>query len=116
MSTNGKRRFLATAAAIGAAAFLANAPAAGAAGPQWPELSPFLGTPSLEEGALQRVNVNTARVDELAAIPGIGEERARAIVNYRDQNGPFRSVDDLLSVRGIGPFELAMFRDVVTAQ
>jgi competence protein ComEA len=116
MSANGRRRFLAAAAAVGAAAFLANAPAGGAAGPYWPELSPFLGTPSLEEGVLQKVNVNTARVDELAAVPGIGEERARAIVAYRDQNGLFLSVDDLLSVRGIGPNELAAFRDAVTVQ
>lgn len=48
-----------------------------------------------------QVNVNTATVDELMALPGIGPSKARAIVEYRSQK-PFKTPEDLLRVRGIG--------------
>ncbi len=49
------------------------------------------------------VNVNTADAATLAQnINGIGPKKAQAIVNYRKQNGPFKSVDDLVKVKGIG--------------
>jgi competence protein ComEA len=48
------------------------------------------------------VNVNTATKDELVGLPGIGPAKAQAIVDYRNQHGPFRSVDDLRKVKGIG--------------
>jgi competence protein ComEA len=50
------------------------------------------------------VNVNTADAATLAAeLTGIGMARAAAIVEYREANGPFKSIDDLLAVSGIGP-------------
>jgi competence protein ComEA len=49
------------------------------------------------------VNINTADAIELAdALDGIGQSKAEAIVAYRDENGPFNSVESLTSVRGIG--------------
>lgn len=48
------------------------------------------------------VNVNTANVQELATLAGIGPTRAQAIVDYRDSNEPFRSLDDLTKVPGVG--------------
>ncbi len=49
------------------------------------------------------VNINTADVQTLsAALDGVGESRARAIVEYRQAHGPFQSVDDLTQVKGIG--------------
>ena len=51
----------------------------------------------------QPVPVNRATPEELAALPGIGPRLAEAIVEERRRNGPFRSVDDLQRVRGIGP-------------
>jgi competence protein ComEA len=63
-------------------------------------------------GAL--VNVNTATAAELEALPGIGEVIAQAIVDYRTQNGPFGTVDELLDVSGIGDATLANIRDLVT--
>ncbi|HEY7163010.1 MAG TPA: helix-hairpin-helix domain-containing protein [Candidatus Binatia bacterium] len=53
--------------------------------------------------ALAAVNVNTATKDELISIKGIGEKRAQAIIDYRTKNGPFKTVDDLEKVPGIGP-------------
>jgi len=49
----------------------------------------------------QAVNINTASVKELEALKGIGPAKAAAIVNYREENGPFESVDDLVKVPGI---------------
>lgn len=50
-----------------------------------------------------KVDVNTAGVDELAAIEGLSSGQARYLVEHRDANGPFHSIDDLKKVRGIGP-------------
>lgn len=49
-----------------------------------------------------KINVNVANIDELCLIPGIGPTLAARIVEYRSTNGPYRSVDDLLNIRGIG--------------
>lgn len=51
----------------------------------------------------RRVSLNTASAVELAQLPGIGPKRARAIVEDRQQHGPYRRLDDLTRVRGIGP-------------
>ncbi|MBR5771626.1 MAG: helix-hairpin-helix domain-containing protein, partial [Clostridia bacterium] len=50
-----------------------------------------------------KVNINTAGVEELSALSGIGEAKARAIVDYREENGYFRSAYELENVEGIGP-------------
>jgi competence protein ComEA len=60
------------------------------------------------------VNINSATATELETLSGIGEVLAGTIVAYRDQNGPFASVDDLLDVSGIGPATLEEIRDQVT--
>lgn len=60
------------------------------------------------------IDINTASEDELDALPGVGPATAAAIVAYRDQHGPFGTVDDLAEVRGIGPAKLAAIRDLVT--
>ena len=54
--------------------------------------------------AAEPLDLNTATSDQLAlALNGVGQSKAEAIVSYRDQNGPFVSVDDLTKVKGIGP-------------
>jgi competence protein ComEA len=60
------------------------------------------------------INVNTASATELEALPGVGEVIAQAIVDYRTENGPFASVDDLEDVSGIGPATLEEIRDQIT--
>jgi len=60
------------------------------------------------------VNVNTASEQELQLLPGIGEARARAIVEARKSRGGFKSVDELVEVKGIGEAGLAQMRPFVT--
>lgn len=61
------------------------------------------------------VNLNTAGAEELAAaISGVGVARAQAIIDYRDEYGPFRTVDDIVLVNGIGPSILEKNRAVLS--
>lgn len=62
----------------------------------------------------QPVELNSATPDQLEALPGVGPATSAAIVQHREKNGPFVSVDDLLEVRGIGPAKLDGLRDLVT--
>jgi competence protein ComEA len=64
------------------------------------------------------VNVNTATLEELQLLPGIGETKARAIVSARENRGAFKSVEELLEVKGIGPSGLEKLRTraVVTGE
>lgn len=59
------------------------------------------------------VSLNSASVSELVALPGVGEATATAIVRHRETQGPFRSVEDLMQVKGIGPSKFAALRDLV---
>jgi competence protein ComEA len=65
-------------------------------------LSAFLALP-----AWAAVDINTASQSELESVKGIGPAKARAIVDYRQKNGPFRSLDDLDKVKGFGSASVA---------
>ena len=60
------------------------------------------------------VNLNTADAELLGSLPGIGPARARAIIDHRAHNGPFKSVDGILNVQGIGEGIYENLRDLVT--
>ncbi|AUN41267.1 ComEA family DNA-binding protein [Tsukamurella tyrosinosolvens] len=60
------------------------------------------------------VNINTASATELDRLPGVGAATAAAIIAYRDKNGPFRTVDDLGKVSGIGDAKLAKIKPMAT--
>jgi competence protein ComEA len=60
------------------------------------------------------INLNTATLDQLESLPGIGPALGQRILDYREEHGPFRSVDDLLNVSGIGDKRLADIRPKVT--
>jgi competence protein ComEA len=53
-------------------------------------------------GSSQPIDINKATAKELTAIPGIGEAIAQRIIDFRDKEGPFRRVEDLMKVKGIG--------------
>lgn len=59
------------------------------------------------------VDLNQATAEQLDTLPGVGPATAAAILAYRDESGPFRSVDDLIEVRGIGEARLEALRDLV---
>lgn len=75
---------------------------------------PPIGGEGVTEGGTALVDINTAGADELESLPGVGPATSAAILQHREENGPFASVDDLVAVRGIGDAKLAALRDQVT--
>lgn len=63
-----------------------------------------------------RINLNTATVEELMALSGIGETYANRIVEYREQHGGFLTVEELTAVKGIGEKRLAEIAPYVTVE
>ena len=71
--------------------------------------------PEAEEGeSPQKIDLNRADKWLLEALPGIGEVRAQAIINYRQQNGRFRNINELIKVKGIGPTTYENIKHLVT--
>jgi competence protein ComEA len=60
------------------------------------------------------VNINTASLEELDGLPGIGPTRAQDILNYRAANGPFKSIEDINNVPGIGEVIFGQIKDLIT--
>ncbi|MBD7958680.1 helix-hairpin-helix domain-containing protein [Microbacterium sp. Sa4CUA7] len=77
-----------------------------------PELAPGAGGPGTAPGG--KVNLNSADIATLDTLPRIGPAMAQRIIDWRDENGRFTSVDDLLAVPGIGDKMLAALRELVT--
>lgn len=63
-----------------------------------------------------KVNINSADIAALDTLPGIGPSKAEAIIEYRDTNGPFQAVEDLLNISGIGEKTFEKLKDKVTVQ
>jgi competence protein ComEA len=63
---------------------------------------------------VDKIDLNQADPTELTKLPGIGTSTAAKISAYRDANGPFKSVDELLNVKGIGPAKLEKIKPLVT--
>ncbi len=62
------------------------------------------------------MNINTASVEELRRIPNVGESTARRIVEYREQYGPFRRIEDLMQIRGISDERFRSIRHLIRAE
>lgn len=71
----------------------------------------YLSKPTQQSGTGVKVNINSATAKELQQLHGVGEKKALAIVEYRQQYGKFASVDDLQKVKGIGPKFIEKNRD-----
>ena len=75
--------------------------------------------PTQTEGAAPeqtRINLNTATLDELMTLPGIGEVKAQQIIDYREANGGFQSAAELLHISGIGQKTLDRLLDYITVE
>ncbi len=68
---------------------------------------------SAVSGISGKINVNTDDVDRLTQLPGIGDVRAQAIIDYRTQHGRFTCAEDLLKIDGIGEKTLEQLRDSI---
>jgi len=63
--------------------------------------------------AIAGININTADLATLESLPGIGQKKAQAIIDYRADKGNFNSVEDLTAVKGIGEKLLAKIKELV---
>jgi competence protein ComEA len=94
----------------GTAVWAQQAPGTKAAGPAGTRAASPAGTRVTTE----LININTADAATLEVLPGIGPVKAKAVIEYREKNGPFKMVDDLKNVSGIGDKTLQDLRDKVT--
>jgi competence protein ComEA len=60
------------------------------------------------------VNLNTATAEQLAAIPGVGPRMAERIIDYRQKNGGFKKVEDLMNVSGVGEKSFLKMKPLIT--
>ena len=67
-------------------------------------------------GDAGKINLNKATATEISQLKGIGMKYAERIVEFRDKNGPFKQVEDLLKVQGIGPKILEKNKDRITVE
>ncbi|AFG35983.1 competence protein ComEA-like protein with helix-hairpin-helix repeat region [Fervidobacterium pennivorans DSM 9078] len=62
----------------------------------------------------EKININTASLEELEKLPGIGPSKAQAIIDYRTNNGPFKSIEEIKNVKGIGEKTFEKLKDLIT--
>jgi competence protein ComEA len=79
----------------------------------WAEASPEL---PYERAAGQDININSADAETLTLLPGIGEALAGRIIRYREENGGFSDISEILSVNGIGQATFDKIKDYITAE
>jgi competence protein ComEA len=60
------------------------------------------------------VNLNTATAPQIAALPGIGAKTAELVVQYRQKNGPFKKIEEIMNVRGVGEKSFLRIKDRLT--
>ena len=82
------------------------------ASPETPSEASVTAPPGIDSTG--RVNLNTATIEDLKTLKGIGDAKAQAILDDRTENGPFTSVDDLTRVSGIGQKTLDGLREQIT--
>ena len=61
----------------------------------------------------QVIDINKAGIKELVSLPGIGNSYAKRIIDYREKNGPFKKIEDLKKVKGIGNKKMQTIKDLI---
>ena len=70
--------------------------------------------PQAAATATAPVNLNTATAEQLATIPGVGPKRAERLIDYRQKNGGFKKVEDLMNVSGVGEKSFLKMKPLIT--
>ena len=78
------------------------------------DASPRASRAAAKPAVTGQININTASPSELEALPGVGAKTAARIVEYRQKNGPFKKVEDLMNVRGIGEKNFVKLKPQIT--
>ena len=66
--------------------------------------------------AAEKINLNTATLEELMTLDRIGPKYAQRIIDYRETNGPFEQIEDIMEVKGIGPKTFEANKDKITVE
>jgi competence protein ComEA len=70
--------------------------------------------PQAGKTAVDKININSATLDDLQKLPRIGPKVAQRILDFRKQNGPFKRVEDLMKVKGIGEKTFTQLKEQIT--
>jgi len=78
--------------------------------------NPFISQNVAEDPSQKKVNINLATSEELQTLTGIGPSKAESIISYREEQGPFTKIEDLLEVTGIGDKSFEKLREEITVK
>lgn len=107
-----KSRFLSALLVAG----LAGGPVAWSQTTPTPPTTPTAPKPTPVEKPTGKININTADEATLTSLKGIGPAKAKEIIDYRQKNGPFKTVDDLVKVKGLGDKIVSQLRDQLSVE
>ncbi len=68
----------------------------------------------VNSNSIELININTAQIDELLILPNIGETRGNAIIDYRNESGPFTNIEEVINVPGIGEITFNLIKDLIS--
>jgi competence protein ComEA len=82
--------------------------------PGWPATADARVVQDAKPSGVALLNLNTATVEQLDRLPGVGPKTAALIIEYRQKNGGFKKIEDLMNVRGIGEKSFLKIRALIT--